>query len=85
MEKLVSNRYFDVYQDFAVIEDGGGFFCQGCLMDKDKTEISPDPRYCRDCYDFLIKEAKMLTVHSRVDWKPRGAQDRRNEESKFTN
>ena len=66
----MSNRYFDVNQDFAVIKDGG-FFCQACLIGKDKTAISPDPRYCQDCYDFLVDEAEILTGHSRVDWKPK--------------
>lgn len=70
MEKLVGNRYFDITQDLMVIKDGG-FFCQACLMGKDTTAISPDPRYCQDCYDFLVDEAEILTGHSRVDWKPK--------------
>ncbi len=53
MEKLPK---FDIARDIKVIEDGG-FFCQGCIVGKKKTEISPDPRYCQDCYDFL-REAK---------------------------
>jgi len=48
----MGKRYFDVHRDFAVIKDGG-FFCQACLMGKEKTTISPDPRYCQNCYDFL--------------------------------
>ena len=66
----MSNRYFDVHRDFTVIKDGG-FFCQACLIGKEKTAISPDPRYCRGCYDFLAEEAEMLTGHSRVEWKPK--------------
>lgn len=50
----MSDRYFDVHQDFAVIEDGG-FLCQACLIGKDKAVISPDPRYCQDCYDVLLE------------------------------
>jgi len=60
MEKLVGKRYFDVHRDFAVIKDGG-FFCQACLIGKDETAISPDPRYCQDCYDFLREAMEMDT------------------------
>jgi len=52
MEKLVGKRYFNIAEDFKVIKDGG-FFCQACLVGKDKAAISPDPRYCQDCYDVL--------------------------------
>ena len=48
----MGKRYFNINQDFALIKDGG-FFCKACLMGKDKAGISPDPRYCQDCYDFL--------------------------------
>ena len=54
----MGSRYFDVHRDFAVIEDGG-FFCQACLIGKEKTTISPDPRYCQGCYDFLRGEAEV--------------------------
>ncbi len=43
---------FDIVRDSKAIQDGG-FFCQACLVGKDKTAISPDPRYCQDCYDVL--------------------------------
>lgn len=52
MEKLVGKRYFDIRRDHVVIKDGG-FLCQACLIGKDGTAASPDPRYCRDCCDFL--------------------------------
>lgn len=67
MEKLVGKRYFDVHRDFAVIKDGG-FFCQACLIGKDKTAVSSDPRYCQDCYDFLC-EALETGHHSA--WTPK--------------
>jgi len=44
MEKLPK---FDIVRDLKTIEDGG-FFCQACLVGKDKAAISPDPRYCQD-------------------------------------
>lgn len=67
MEKLVSNRYFDTNQDFTIIK-AGGFFCHACLIGKDETAISPDPRYCRGCYDFLREAAETDTrwSHSAV-------------------
>ena len=67
MEKLVGNQYFDVHQDFAVIKDGG-FFCEACLIGKDQTALSSDPRYCQDCYDFL-REAMETERHSA--WTPK--------------
>lgn len=43
---------FDIVRDIKAIEDGG-LFCQACLVGKNKEAISPDPRYCQDCYDLL--------------------------------
>ena len=45
-------KKFDIVRDLKTIEDGG-FFCQGCLVGKDRAAMSPDPRYCQDCYDVL--------------------------------
>ncbi len=47
-----------------------GFFCHACLEDKLAPEVSPDPRYCQGCYDFLLKEAEMDTRRGGGDWKP---------------
>ena len=66
----MSNRYFDVHRDLAVIKDGG-FFCQACLVGKPVDEMSPDPRYCQGCYDFLIEEAKLLSGTRRPKWIPK--------------
>jgi len=66
----VSNRYFDVHRDLAVIKDGG-FFCQACLVGKTVDEMSPDPRYCQGCYDFLIEEAKLLSGPRCSKWIPK--------------
>lgn len=43
---------FDIVRDIKTTEDGG-FFCQACLVGKDKATISLDPRYCQDCFDVL--------------------------------
>ncbi len=52
MEKLVGKRYFNIAEDIKIIE-AGGFFCQACVVGKDKASISSDPRYCQDCFDVL--------------------------------
>ncbi len=46
------------------------FWCHACLDDKLASEASPDPRYCQDCYDFLLKEAEMLPEGKRPAWIP---------------
>ncbi|MBA7573493.1 hypothetical protein ES708_15291 [subsurface metagenome] len=50
---------FDIARDIKVIEDGG-FFCQACVVGKDKAAISPDPRYCQDCFDILREERERI-------------------------
>jgi len=44
-----------------IFKPGGGIFCCGCLENKPADDISADPRYCHDCYDFLKKEAEQIT------------------------
>lgn len=43
------------------------FFCNACLEDKNRKELSPDLRYCQWCYDFLLKEAETLE-YERTYW-----------------
>jgi len=40
-------------------------------MDKPASEASPDPRYCQGCYDFLLKEAEILSPGKHPKWVPR--------------
>lgn len=47
------------------------FFCHGCLIDKSVIEMSPDPRYCLECYGFLLKEAEILSPGKRPAWIPK--------------
>ena len=47
------------------------FYCFTCLEDKNRNELSPDPRYCQSCYDFLFKEAESLPAGQRPSWIPR--------------
>lgn len=60
-----TRRYFDIERDRTF-----SCFCEACLVGKDKSEASPDPRYCQGCYDFLVNEAEMVTGHTRTDWEP---------------
>ncbi len=52
------------------------FFCRGCLDDRPAADASPDPRYCRGCCDFLIKEAESLTSGRRPAWFPQMTKDK---------
>jgi len=50
---------FDIKRDIE-IENSGGFWCHGCLIGKLADEQSDDPRYCCDCYKFLLTESTLL-------------------------
>ena len=60
--------YFNIKRDNELIA-GGGFWCNACLVGKPASELSPDPRYCQFCYEFLLDEAKLLT--GKPAWVPR--------------
>ena len=61
---------FDISQDKAIIENGG-FQCSGCLIGKPAGEQSPDPLYCRGCYEFLLKEVALIPPkHKKPAWVP---------------
>ncbi len=66
----MSEKYFDIKCDLEIIRTGG-FFCCACVVGKPAEEQSPDPRYCRDCYELLLKEAKLLPVKKRPGWIPK--------------
>jgi len=44
------------------------YFCEACLVGK--NDVSPDSRYCQECYSFLLAEAEMVTGHTHTNWKP---------------
>lgn len=72
----MSNR-FDIKRDAERCENGG-FFCEACLVGKSDGEQSIDPRYCKDCCDFLLKEKEQLTPGRKKnpDWSPKDADDK---------
>ena len=53
------------------IESGSYFFCKGCLEHRPIKLQSPDKRYCKCCYDFLLEEAKQLSTGKRPAWIPK--------------
>ena len=53
------------------VKEARSFWCHACLNDKSILEQSPDPRYCRGCYEFLLKEAEMLPDSKRPKWIPK--------------
>lgn len=53
------------------ITNAGGFWCEACLTGKPLDDVSPDPRYCIGCYEFLRKEAEMLPDTRRPGWIPK--------------
>ena len=73
--KMQNNGYFSAEPDREII-NAGSFFCHACLVGKPASELSPDPRYCQDCYDFLLKEAEMLPDNKRPKWVPRAQSEK---------
>ncbi len=67
---MPNNGYFDIRRDVEII-NAGGFFCEACLVGKPAAEQSPDPRYCQDCYDLLLREAERLPGVKRPVWIPK--------------
>ncbi len=61
---------FGIVRDIKIIEDGG-FFCQACVVGKQKAAISSDPRYCQDCFDVLRELMKTDTRWSHSAWMPK--------------
>lgn len=58
-------------------------YCHACFRDILPVGKSPDPRYCRGCYDFLCKEAENNPPMRKVGWIPRGKHKRQALKSKI--
>ena len=67
---MPNSGYFSSEHDKAII-DAGGFFCEACSVGKPAGEMSPDPRYCQGCYEFLLKEVELLPASKRPKWIPK--------------
>ena len=65
---MIKVNIFEKYSEHS--QPSSTFFCHACLDDKPATEASPDPRYCQSCYDFLAKEAELITGGKRPAWIP---------------
>jgi len=51
---------FNCARDKEQIAAGTHFFCQAHQIAVPREQQSVDPRYCRDCYDFLLQEAALI-------------------------
>lgn len=82
MAEAVPVVIFKSSQDREIIA-AAGFFCNGCLVGRPSSESSPDARYCRQCYDFLGKEAELLPPCKGPAWVPKeGGKPRRQKHDK---
>ena len=68
----MKDGYFSIKRDTELM-NGGGFFCEACLIGKPMDDISLDPRYCQNCYELLLKEADLLPRAKRPRWISRAA------------
>jgi len=67
----IARGSFDSRRDGILIAAGTHFFCGGHLSAVPIEDSSPDPRYCRSCYIFLLIEARALPPKARKpDWIP---------------
>lgn len=68
---MPNDGYFDCKRDNEFIASGTHFWCETCMMARPVDDRSPDPRYCQNCFDFLLKEAEMLSPkQGHPDWIP---------------
>jgi hypothetical protein len=67
---MPNNNSFSIKQDKATI-GAGGFWCSACLSGKPSSEQSPDPRYCKGCFQVLSEEARLLSGGKRPAWLPK--------------
>jgi len=66
----MTTKIFDIKRDIEIV-DAGGFSCYACLIGKPAIEQSPDPRYCQNCYELLMKEMAMLNPRDKPKWVPK--------------
>jgi len=53
-----------------LIAAGSHFWCDACVVARPQVEQSPDPRYCRGCYEILKTEAEMQST-KKAAWMPK--------------
>lgn len=72
---MPNNGYFDNKRDNELIAAGAHFWCNACLIARPLDDQSPDKRYCFGCYNFLLKEAEMLSPkQGRPQWLPQAGE-----------
>ena len=68
---MAKTKEFDIHRDNELIAAGTHFWCETCLVARPLDDQSPDQRYCLNCYDFLLKEAELLSPkQGRPEWIP---------------
>jgi len=72
-EEKAPRRIFDNARDKKLIAEGTHFYCLGCLVARPVAAKSYDPRYCKNCCDFLEAEAALLPSSQRPQWRPRSS------------
>ncbi len=65
------SEQFNVARDMELIAKGSHFWCSGHLGAVSVDEQSVDSRYCRQCFEFLLGEAKLLKGTARPAWIPK--------------
>ncbi|MFC1869866.1 hypothetical protein ACFLYE_01180 [Chloroflexota bacterium] len=62
---------FDIRRDNELIAAGTHFWCQTHGTAQPLEKQSPDPRYCKECCEYLLQEAELLPSTKRSKWIPR--------------
>ncbi|MFC1869683.1 hypothetical protein ACFLYE_00240 [Chloroflexota bacterium] len=65
---------FDIKRDNNLIAGGTHLWCETHGTAQPLESQSPDPRYCQDCFDYLMTyEVPLLPLKKRPKWIPRFA------------
>jgi len=62
-------------QQLALINSGSHFYCFACLEAIPVDDVSPDGRYCINCFEFLQQEAELLPETKRPRWIPKASKN----------
>jgi predicted nucleic acid-binding Zn ribbon protein len=69
----MTEKYYDI-DNLIPAKQQGYFFCFTHLEDRPTSEKSPDPRYCQQCYNCLLKEWQTIKIQggrsSKPEWLP---------------
>jgi hypothetical protein len=60
-----------IKNEYQSIQVGSHFWCQTHLSAIPVSDRSLDPRYCKECFEFLMREASLLPTSKRPAWRPK--------------